>query len=62
MESIVNGQSFNAFHDTLSSLHHGGRAPLDLAQTKFAELPKPESKEVVDQLQKVEANWKLFLA
>jgi hypothetical protein len=48
------------FHDTLDSLYNGGRAPLDLAQTKFAELPKPHSKEIVDQLEKVESIWKLF--
>ena len=52
--------TINVFHDTLNSLHHGGRAPLDLAQTKFAELPKPKSSEVVDQLQKVDTEWKQF--
>ncbi len=57
-EKVAN--TINVFHDTLNSLYHGGRAPLDLAQTKFAELPKPESKEVVEQLQKVESTWKLF--
>jgi nitrate/nitrite-specific signal transduction histidine kinase len=57
-EKVAN--SINVFHDTLNSLYHGGKAPLDLEQTKFAELPKPESKEVVDQLQKVESTWKLF--
>ncbi len=57
-ENVVN--TINIFDDTLNSLYHGGRAPLDLAQTKFAELPKPESKEVVEQLQKVESTWKLF--
>jgi methyl-accepting chemotaxis protein/hemerythrin len=56
--NIVN--TINVFDDTLNSLYHGGRAPLDLAQTKFAELPRPESKEVVDQLQKVESTWKVF--
>lgn len=57
-EKVAN--SINVFHDTLNSLYHGGKAPLDLEQTKFAELPKPVSKEVVDQLQKVESTWKLF--
>ena len=52
--------TINVFHDTLNSLYHGGRAPLDLAQTQFADLPKPESKEVIDQLQKVESIWKQF--
>ncbi len=52
--------TINVFHDTLNSLHHGGRAPLDLAQTKFAELPKPKSSEVVDQLLKVDTEWKQF--
>ncbi len=52
--------TINVFHDTLNSLYHGGRVPLDLAQTQFADLPKPESKEVIDQLQKVESIWKQF--
>jgi nitrate/nitrite-specific signal transduction histidine kinase len=52
--------TINVFHDTLNSLHHGGKAPLDLDKTKFAELPKPSSKEVVAQLQKVESIWKLY--
>ncbi len=52
--------TIQVFNDTLKSLYHGGRAPLDLTQTKFKELPKPESKEVADQLQKVESTWKLF--
>ncbi len=52
--------TINVFHDTLNSLFHGGRVPLDLAQTQFADLPKPESKEVIDQLQKVESIWKQF--
>ncbi len=57
-ENVVN--TINVFDATLNSLYHGGRAPLDLAQTKFAELPRPASKEVVDQLQKVESTWKVF--
>ena len=57
-ENVVN--TINVFDATLNSLYHGGRAPLDLAQTKFAELPRPVSKEVVDQLQKVESTWKVF--
>lgn len=52
--------TINVFHDTLNSLQHGGRAPLDLDQTKFAELPKPKSSEVVDQLLKVDTEWKQF--
>jgi hypothetical protein len=48
------------FHNTLNSLYHGGKAPLDLTQTQFTDLPKPESKEVADQLQKVESIWKQF--
>ncbi len=52
--------TIDVFHNTLNSLYHGGKAPLDLTQTQFAELPKPESKEVTDQLQKVESIWKQF--
>ncbi len=57
-EKVAN--TINVFHDTLKSLYHGGKAPLDLAQTQFAELPKPSSQEVVDQLEKVESTWKLY--
>jgi methyl-accepting chemotaxis protein len=57
-ENVVN--TIKVFDDTLNSLYNGRRAPLDLAQTKFAELPRPESKKVVDQLQKVESTWKVF--
>ncbi len=52
--------TIDVFHNTLNSLYHGGKAPLDLAQTQFTDLPKPESKEVTDQLQKVESIWKQF--
>lgn len=52
--------TIDVFHNTLNSLYHGGKAPLDLTQTQFTELPKPESKEVTDQLQKVESIWKQF--
>ena len=52
--------TINVFHDTLNSLYRGGEAPLDSDRTKFAELPKPRNKEVVDQLQKVESTWKQF--
>ncbi len=54
-EKIAN--TIDVFRDTLKSLNHGGKAPLDLAQTQFAELPRPSSKKVVDQLQKVESIW-----
>jgi nitrate/nitrite-specific signal transduction histidine kinase len=54
-ENIAN--TIDVFRNTLKSLNHGGKAPLDLAQTQFAELPRPSSKKVVDQLQKVEAIW-----
>lgn len=57
-EKVAN--TINVFQTTLNSLYRGGKAPLDLAQTKFAELPKPTSKEVVDQLEKVESTWKLY--
>ena len=60
LSSQTVANTINVFHDTLNSLSHGGKASLDLAQTKFAELPKPESKETVEQLQKVESTWKLF--
>ncbi len=49
--------TIDVFRNTLKSLNHGGKAPLDLAQTQFAELPRPSSKKVVDQLQKVESIW-----
>ncbi len=52
--------TINVFHDTLNSLYRGGEAPLDSDRTKFAKLPKPSSKEVVDQLQKVESTWKHY--
>jgi nitrate/nitrite-specific signal transduction histidine kinase len=52
--------TINVFHDTLNSLYRGGEAPLDSDRTKFAELPKPRNKEVVDQLQKVESTWKQY--
>jgi len=52
--------TIDVFHNTLNSLYHGGKAPLDLTQTQFTELPKPESKEVADQLEKVESIWKQF--
>jgi len=54
-EKIAN--TIDVFRDTLKSLNNGGKAPLDLAQTQFAELPRPSSKKVVDQLQKVESIW-----
>jgi nitrate/nitrite-specific signal transduction histidine kinase len=54
-EKVIN--TINVFHATLNSLNHGGKAPLDLAQTQFVELPRPSSKMVVDQLQKVESTW-----
>jgi nitrate/nitrite-specific signal transduction histidine kinase len=57
-ENVAN--TINVFHATLNSLNHGGKAPLDLAQTQFAELPKPASKKVVDQLQTVESKWKTY--
>ncbi len=57
-EKVAN--TIKVFHDTLDSLEHGGRAPLDLAQTQFAELPRPSSQEVVDQLEKVESTWELY--
>ncbi len=49
--------TIDVFRNTLKSLNHGGKAPLDLAQTQFAELPGPSSTKVVDQLQKVESIW-----
>jgi nitrate/nitrite-specific signal transduction histidine kinase len=49
--------TIDVFRNTLKSLNHGGKAPLDLAQTQFAELPRPSSKKVIDQLQKVESIW-----
>ena len=52
--------TINVFHATLNSLNHGGKAPLDLAQTQFAELPKPGNRKVVDQLQTVESTWKTY--
>jgi len=57
-EKVAN--TINIFHDTLNSLHHGGKAPLDLARTQFVELPRPGSKKVVDQLQTVESTWKTY--
>ena len=57
-EKII--RTIDVFDNTLTSLYHGGKAPLDLTQTQFTELPKPESKEVTDQLQKVESIWKQF--
>ncbi len=54
-EKIAN--TIDVFRNTLKSLNHGGKAPLDLAQTQFAELPRPSSKKVVDQLQEVESIW-----
>ncbi len=52
--------TIDVFRNTLKSLNHGGKAPLDLAQTQFAELPRPSSKKVVDQLQKVESTWEKY--
>ena len=48
------------FHQTLQALMHGGKAPLDLARTKFSLLPANESQRTLDQLQKVTALWQTF--
>jgi nitrate/nitrite-specific signal transduction histidine kinase len=44
----------------LKPLTYGGKAPLDLVQTKFTTLPAPVSKAVVAQLKKVESIWRPF--
>lgn len=48
------------FHQTLGALTYGGKAPLDLARTKFLLLPANESQATLDQLQKVASLWETF--
>jgi len=48
------------FDQTLAALTHGGKAPLDLKRTKFAQLPANDSKTVVNQLEKVGSMWTDF--
>jgi nitrate/nitrite-specific signal transduction histidine kinase len=50
-EKVLN--TIKVFHQTLKPLTYGGKAPLDLVQTKFTTLPAPVSKAVVAQLKKV---------
>ncbi len=50
----------DVFDLTLKGLLYGGRAPLDLNQTKFTMLPKPQQPKVIDQLKKVESIWMPF--
>ena len=48
------------FDQTLKALTVGGKAPLDLNQTKFADLPGAEGKAVLSQLKIVESIWSNF--
>ena len=48
------------FDQTLAALTHGGKAPLDLKRTKFAQLPGSDSNAVLGQLQKVGSIWADF--
>ena len=54
-EQILN--TMDVFHQTLKSLTYGGKAPLDLIQTKFTTLPAPLSLAAVEQLKKVKSIW-----
>lgn len=49
------------FHQTLEALMHGGKAPLDLARTKFALLPANESQTALNQLREVASLWETFI-
>jgi methyl-accepting chemotaxis protein len=59
-EKVAN--TIRVFDLTLKGLADGGKVPLDLAQAKFADLPKNESREALAQLKKVETLWKSFRA
>ena len=52
--------TIEVFHQTLKALIYGGKAPLDLVQTKFTTLPSPDTKAVVSQLKAVESIWGSF--
>jgi signal transduction histidine kinase len=54
-EKVLN--TIDVFHQTLRALTYGGKAPLDLIQTKFTTLPEPSSSAVVEQLKKVKSIW-----
>jgi signal transduction histidine kinase len=53
-------KTVDVFHQTLKALTYGGKAPLDLAQTRFTILPVPETRTAVAQLHKVESLWDSF--
>jgi signal transduction histidine kinase len=59
-EKVLN--TIEVFHQTLKALTYGGKAPLDLVQTKFTTLPTPDTKAVVSQLKAVESIWSSFSA
>ena len=59
-EAADAANSIEVFQKTIESLSRGGKAPLDLKQITFIELPRPESKAVMEQLQKAESIWRLF--
>ena len=48
------------FDKTLNALVHGGKAPLDLNQSKSTVLPLPKNLEIKAQLEKVKSLWKDF--
>jgi methyl-accepting chemotaxis protein len=50
----------SVFDKTLNALLHGGKAPLDLVQSKFAQLPPPKKLTISTQLARVESLWKPF--
>ncbi len=58
IEEVLN--TIEVFHQTLKALTYGGKAPLDLVQTKFTTLPPPETKAVIAQLKAVESIWSSF--
>lgn len=53
-------KTVDVFHQTLKALIYGGKAPLDLVQTRFTTLPVPESAAAVTQLKRVESLWGSF--
>jgi signal transduction histidine kinase len=52
--------TIEVFHLTLKALTYGGKAPLDLVQTKFTTLPSCKNKAVVLQLKAVQSLWSSF--
>jgi signal transduction histidine kinase len=53
-------RTVDVFHQTLKALTYGGKAPLDLVQTRFTILPVPESETTVAQLKRVQSMWGSF--